>query len=56
MNDLSNEEMAIVSYNLDPDFKSYVDKYAQKHNLTNDEAFDHEIVKLYLKYLEERNN
>ena len=45
------EEVAEVTYNLDPDFKAYVDKYIAKHNITLEEAFKHKIVKLYRDYL-----
>lgn len=40
-------------YNLDPDFKEYVDKYVIKEAITIEEALGHKIVQLYLDYLEE---
>jgi len=40
-------------YNLDPDFKEYVDKYVIKEAITIEEAIEHKIVQLYLDYLEE---
>lgn len=46
-------EAAEVAYNLDPDFKKYVDKYKDANNLTLEETMKHKIVHLYLVYLEE---
>lgn len=46
-------EAAEVAYNLDPDFKEYVDKYKVANNLTLEETMEHKIVHLYLDYLEE---
>lgn len=46
-------EAAEVAYNLDPDFKEYVDKYKIANNLTLEETMEHKIVQLYLDYLEE---
>ena len=56
MHDISNNELAMVSYNLDPDFKDYVDKYAKKHDLTADQAFEHAIVKLYYEYVKKHDD
>ena len=49
-------EIAVVAYNHDPDFKEYVDKYMKQHNISMEEAFDHKIVQLYLEYSEHRND
>jgi len=49
------EEVAEVTYNMDPDFKAYVDKYIAKHNLTLEEAFKHKLVKLYREYLKTKD-
>ena len=49
------EEVAEVTYNLDPDFKSYVDKYIAKHNIILEEAFKHKLVKLYREYLKTKD-
>ena len=46
-------EAAEVAYNLDKDFKEYVDKYIVKNGITLEEALEHKIVRLYLDYLEE---
>lgn len=46
-------EAAEVAYNLDSDFKEYVDKYITKEAITLEEALEHKIVQLYLDYLEE---
>lgn len=48
-------EIAVVAYNHDKDFKEYVDKYAKANELTLEEAMDHKIVDLYLQYVEENN-
>ena len=50
------DEIAIVAYNHDPDFKEYVDKYMKQHNISMEEAFEHKIVQLYLVYSEHRND
>jgi hypothetical protein len=34
-------------YELNTDFKTFVDKYCTKHNLTVEQALEHRIVKLY---------
>ena len=34
-------------------FKHYVDKYAQTHKLTTEEALKHKILKQYAEYLGE---
>jgi hypothetical protein len=34
-------------YNSNTDFKTYVDKYCTKHNLTVGQALKHRIVMLY---------
>ena len=49
------KEPAETAYNLDPDFKDYVDKYINKHHLTLEKAFKHKIVELYLDYLKTKN-
>lgn len=49
------EEVAEVTYNMDSDFKAYVDKYIKKHNLTLEEAFKHKLVKLYREYLKTKD-
>ena len=49
------EEVAEVTYNMDHDFKAYVDKYITKHNLTLEEAFKHKLVKLYREYLKTKD-
>ena len=49
------DETAVVAYNHDPDFKTYVDKYIESNNLTFEEAMDHKIVKLYLDYIKDRD-
>ena len=46
-------EIAIVAYNHDPDFKEYVDKYMKAHNLSMEEVFEHKLVQLYLDYTDE---
>ena len=50
------DEVAIVAYNHNPDFKEYVDKYIEANDLTFEEAMGHKIVKLYLEYSEHRNS
>lgn len=41
-------------YENDPDFKAYVDKYAQTYGITPEEALTHEIVRqTYLLYKED---
>lgn len=31
-------------YNINPDFKRYVDKFAHDHNITPEQAVEHKIV------------
>lgn len=31
-------------YNINPDFKDYVDKFARDHNITLEQAVQHKIV------------
>ena len=50
------DEIAVVAYNHDKDFKDYVDKYMKANDLSMEEAFDHKIVKLYLNYTEHKND
>lgn len=49
------DEIAIVAYNHNPDFKLYVDKYIKSNGLTFEEAIDHKIVNLYLEYTQENS-
>lgn len=53
-----NEEAFKIKsfYYNNPDFKTYVDKYARDHNISTEEALSHELVKLvYLHYKEGGN-
>jgi hypothetical protein len=34
-------------YETNMDFKTYVDRYCTKHNLTVEQALEHRIIKLY---------
>ena len=44
-------------YDINEDFKAYVDKYANKHHLTVDEALTHSLVRAaYMYYREEAKN
>ena len=49
------DEIAIVAYNHNPDFKLYVDKYIKANELTFEEAMEHKLVNLYLEYVETAN-
>lgn len=48
-------EQAVVAYNHDSDFKEYVDKYIKANDLTFEQAMDHKIVKLYLDYINHKD-
>lgn len=48
-------EQAVVAYNHDKDFKEYVDKYIKANDLTFEQAMDHKIVKLYLDYINHKD-
>ena len=47
-----NEEQYTL-YKSDKDFKEYVDKYCQKHNVNIFEAFGHNMLREYGKWLRE---
>lgn len=44
-------------YNINPDFKRYVDAYCKDHNLTPEQAIEHKIVQeVMLDYQHKRIN
>lgn len=49
------DEVAVVAYNHNPDFKEYVDKYMKANDVSFEEAMDHKIVHLYLEWVESAN-
>lgn len=49
INDLTDTEMAIVSYNLDPDFNKYVQENISE---VKDGNFETELLNLYYQYME----
>ena len=48
-NDLTDSEMAMVSYNLDPDFRNYVQENMSE---VEDGSFETELLDLYYQYME----
>ena len=38
------KEATMGEYNINPDFKEYVDKFARDHNITPEQAVQHKIV------------
>ena len=43
----------MIFYNNNKDFKTYVDKYCKKHEITIDEAMEHKLIRqVYLDYTE----
>lgn len=44
-------------YNINPDFKEYVDKYCAKHKITPEQAIEHKLVKIIeSEYRHKRQN
>ena len=48
-NDLTDSEMAMESYNLDPDFRNYVQENMSE---VEDGNFETELLDLYYQYME----
>ena len=36
-------------YNINPEFREYVDKYCKKHNVTPEQAVEHKLVQYVLE-------
>lgn len=49
MSDINDSEMAMVSYNLDPDFRKYVQENMSE---VEDGNFETELLDLYYQYME----
>lgn len=44
-------------YNINPDFKEYVDKYCTKHKIAPEQAVEHKLVKIIeAEYQRKRQN
>lgn len=41
--------MGMEEYNLNEDFREYVDKYCKKHNVTPEQAVEHKLVQYVLE-------
>ena len=42
-------EPDINTYNINPDFKEYVDKFARDHNITPEQAVEHKLVQYVME-------
>ena len=46
--------MGMEEYNLNEDFRQYVDKYCKKHNVTPEQAVEHKLVQYVLEEYKHR--